>query len=143
MKTMENNNSFKDEAYNFTSFREEFSNTSLNATFVSKIVKDHLLKEEDNSVHFGLILLYIPTFLMGLLGNIFLATIIVRRKSLQNATNICLCNLAFADLSGKSYTFNCKVVPTFYTRIHRHLFGKCMFKNFMNFYCKSFTLNIA
>jgi hypothetical protein len=118
---MENNNSFEDETYNLT-FHEELSNTSLNATFVRKIVKDHLLEKENNSVHLGLILLYIPTFLMGLFGNIFLAIIIVRRKSLQNATNFCLCNLAFADLSGKSYTFNCKAVTTFYTRIHRHLF---------------------
>lgn len=104
MKIINNNISFEDQSYNISTVREELSNTSLNATVVRNIVKDHL-NENGNSVHFGLVLLYIPAFIVGLLGNIFLAAIIFRWKSLQNATNLCLCNLAIADLSGKSNSF--------------------------------------
>ena len=98
------NISFEDQLYNISKGREEFGNTSLNSTSVRNIVKDHL-NENEKSVQIGLVILYIPAFIVGLLGNICLAAIIVRCKSLQNAINLCLCNLAVADLSGKFNSF--------------------------------------
>lgn len=81
------------------------TNSSLNATFVRGMVEDHLLdsKQKEHKITIGLVILYIPTFLAGIFGNSFLAYIIISKRSLQNATNILLCSLAFADLSGKIF----------------------------------------
>ncbi|XP_045158873.1 QRFP-like peptide receptor isoform X2 [Mercenaria mercenaria] len=83
-----------------------FSNSStlnftLNQTLVRDLLEDHLLAHVNlkESVAYGLVILYIPAFIAGLLGNGFLTMIILSKKRLRNLTNLFLCNLAVADLS--------------------------------------------
>lgn len=86
-------NNSNSSAYNFT----------LNQTLFKNMLKDHLLGNihQKESVAIGLVVLYIPAFIAGLLGNGFLTVVILSKRRLRNLTNIFLCNLAIADLSGK------------------------------------------
>lgn len=79
-------------------------NFTLNQTLLKNMLKDHLLGNinKKESVAVGLVVLYIPALIAGLLGNGFLTVVILSKRRLRNLTNIFLCNLAVADLSGKS-----------------------------------------
>lgn len=78
-------------------------NFTMNQTIVRDLLENHLLGhfKREESVAFGLVVLYIPAFLAGLLGNGFLTVIILSKQRLRNITNLFLCNLTIADLSGK------------------------------------------
>jgi hypothetical protein len=80
-----------------------FFNFTLNQTFVRNLLENHLFGQinRKESVAYGLVVLYIPAFIAGLLGNGFLTVVILSKKRLRNLTNLFLCNLAVADLSGK------------------------------------------
>lgn len=82
---------------------ETYSNDTLNHTVLRTLIENHLLGhfELESSVAYVLVVLYIPAFLVGLLGNGILTLIIVSKRHLRNLTNLFLCNLALADLSGE------------------------------------------
>lgn len=94
--------SFPEDSLNSTS-NTSFFNFTLNQTFVRNLLENHLLRQinRKESVAYGLVVLYIPAFIAGLLGNSFLTVVILSKKRLRNLTNLFLCNLAVADLSGK------------------------------------------
>jgi hypothetical protein len=77
-------------------------NGTLNETLLRALLEDHFLdhKDKDESVALGLVILYVPTFLAGFVGNSLLAIVILARRRFRNVTNFLLCNLAMADLSG-------------------------------------------
>ena len=60
-------------------------------------------KTDMTPVTIVLIVLYIASFIIGLLGNLFLIIIVGKTAQLRNATNFFLCNMAVSDLSGKHY----------------------------------------
>ncbi|XP_060596397.1 QRFP-like peptide receptor isoform X1 [Ruditapes philippinarum] len=76
-------------------------NGTLNETLLRALLEDHFLdhKDKDESVALGLVILYVPTFLAGFVGNSLLAIVILARRRFRNVTNFLLCNLAMADLS--------------------------------------------
>lgn len=49
-----------------------------------------------------LVTLYVPVFIVGILGNGLLAFLVLSKSHLRNVTNIFLLNMAIADLSGRS-----------------------------------------
>ena len=77
-------------------------NGTLNETLLRALLEDHFLnhKDENESVALGLVILYVPTFLAGIIGNGLLAVVILARRRFRNVTNFLLCNLAVADISG-------------------------------------------
>ena len=90
-------------------------NASLNESILWDIVNDHFLSSSDgyDSATLVLVALYVPVFLLGILGNGFLTVIILTRQQLRNVTNLFLCSLAVADLAGEifiviaSFSFPC------------------------------------
>ena len=78
-------------------------NVTLNETFLRSLLEDHFLHQRDQteSIALGLVILYVPTFLAGMIGNSLLAIVILARRRFRNVTNFLLCNLAISDLSGK------------------------------------------
>ena len=81
----------------------EFSNTSqtLNISMLRHILQSHFF---DTSLELEVIILvaiYVPIFLLGVLGNGIIILIIFSRPQLRNITNLFLWNLALADIAGK------------------------------------------
>lgn len=77
-------------------------NATLNETLLRILLESHIGKiKSKDSVTIGLVMLYVPTFLAGIIGNALLAVVILTRRRHRNMTNLFLCNLAVADLSGK------------------------------------------
>jgi len=86
---------------------ESFSNGSvfnhtLNDTIMRLIIHHHMRKGHLNTDGFtiGLVTLYVPIFLLGFFGNGILFVIICSKHQLRSITNLFLCNLAVADLTG-------------------------------------------
>lgn len=83
-----------------------FSNGSGNLTMDEALLRSFLESQiigpavDSDIFTVGLIALYVPTFLAGIIGNGLLVYIILSRRRFRNMTNLLLCNLAFADLSG-------------------------------------------
>lgn len=75
---------------------------TLNETFLRSLFESHILGPAARSdiLTFGLVVLYVPTFLSGLIGNGLLCLIILSRRRFRNITNLFLCNLTIADLAG-------------------------------------------
>ena len=98
-----------DSLYNCTNDRLELKNGSaqysLNETVVKDILNDHVFKTSTvlDPMSVCLVVLYIPVFIVGILGNGVLTVLITCRSQLRNITNIFLCNLAIADLAGKIF----------------------------------------
>ena len=63
-------------------------------------VFDLNLKEEN----VALMCLYVPVFLMGFLGNIVVAALVLSFQQLRNSTNLYLCNMAIADFLGNVWS---------------------------------------
>ena len=80
------------------------SNLTLNETILRALLEDNFLHQslQNESIALGLVILYAPTFLAGMIGNGLLAIVILARRRFRNVTNFLLCNLAMADLSGKN-----------------------------------------
>lgn len=55
-----------------------------------------------------LILVYIVIFVVAVFGNIGIMTVVLGNSRMRNSTNMLLCNLAFADLCGKSLKIVCR-----------------------------------
>ncbi len=49
----------------------------------------------------GLIVLYVPVFLLALLGNTIVLLVVISVKHMRSVTNFFLANLAISDLTGK------------------------------------------
>lgn len=79
------------------------NNFTLNQTMLRNMIEDTLLGNiyRKKSIAFGLVVLYVPAFLFGFFGNGCLTAVILSKRRLWNLTNLFLCNLAIADLSGK------------------------------------------
>lgn len=76
-------------------------NGTLNDTLLRALLESHLLENiKSDNVALGLVILYIPAFLAGIVGNGLLTLVILARRRFRNITNLLLCNLAVADLSG-------------------------------------------
>jgi len=85
---------------NITSF-----NISLNFSFWEGILNDHFASPPSDYLVF--VILYIPAFIVGLVGNGLLALIVICKRRFRSMTNYFLCNLAFADLAGKYWSNAC------------------------------------
>lgn len=114
---------------NVTDFNEtNYLNQSLNKSVLWDIINDQFLSsnEINESVSIALVVLYVPVFLIGILGNGSLTVIVLSRKQLRNVTNLFICNLAVADLAGEMV----KVIVFwffFFTKLHIVLKYKSIF----------------
>ena len=79
-----------------------YVNESLNDSILWDILNENFLASTDSfdSASVALVVLYVPVFIFGILGNGFLTVIILTKKQLRNLTNLFLCSLAAADLAG-------------------------------------------
>ena len=81
------------------------NNSSLNVTlhviFLGSVLDDHFLplRDQNEGIALGLVILYAPTFLAAMIGNSLLAIVILARRRFRNVCNFLLCNLAISDLS--------------------------------------------
>lgn len=77
------------------------SNGTLNNTMLRAMLENHFLgkNKSASTVAIGLVILYVPVFLAGIIGNGLLTLVIIARRRFRNITNLFLCNLAVADLS--------------------------------------------
>ena len=84
----------------------EALNSSLNASVIRGIINDHFQRftYENETVSLILVGLYVPVLFLGIFGNVFLALIILTKSPLRNVTNLFLCSVALADLTGESTT---------------------------------------
>jgi len=87
---------------------------TINDTLLRSLLERHILGPAQGSDIFtvGLIVLYVPTFMSGLIGNGLLCLIILTRRRFRNITNLLLCNLTIADISGRSnncFLSRCKI----------------------------------
>jgi hypothetical protein len=81
---------------------ETIFNFTLNDTFLRNLLEQHLIGQTGINDHVTLILvvLYVPVFLGGFIGNGLLTLVICARRRFRNITHLLMCNLACADLSG-------------------------------------------
>jgi hypothetical protein len=81
---------------------ETIYNFTLNDTFLRTLLEQHLYGQTGINDHVTLVLvvLYVPVFLGGFIGNGLLTLVICARRRFRNITHLLLCNLACADLSG-------------------------------------------
>ena len=81
-------------------------NSSLNASVIRGIFHDHFQRftYENETVSLILVGLYVPVLFLGIFGNVFLALIILTKSPLRNVTNLFLCSVALADLTGERTT---------------------------------------
>ena len=84
--------------------------TSLNASVIRDIVDYHFktFTYENETVSHVLVGLYVPILFLGIFGNVFLSLIILTKQPLRNVTNLFLCSVALADLTGKSIPKTCR-----------------------------------
>jgi hypothetical protein len=92
------------------SFGNDSKISTLNDTFLRTFLEQHLAGQTglNNHVTLVLVVLYVPLFFGGLIGNGLLTLVICARKRFRNITYLLLCSLACADLSGifiRSYAF--------------------------------------
>ena len=88
-----------------------FSESHDNMSYLNSSVLDSLDVYEDMKNNFFssdtksivLVCVYVPVFLVAILGNIFVLLVILPHKSMRSVTNYFLVNLAVADLLGESY----------------------------------------
>ena len=80
--------------------------SSLNASVIRGIINDHFQRftYENETVSLILVGLYVPVLFLGIFGNVFLALIILTKSPLRNVTNLFLCSVALADLTGERTT---------------------------------------
>lgn len=78
-------------------------NETLNHTQMRNMVQDHILDTQGfpDRGSILLVVLYVPAFCAGFIGNGLLAYIVTTHRRLRNSTNLFLCNLAVADLCGR------------------------------------------
>ena len=74
---------------------------SLNISTLRDILQSHFFntKIDDKTIVF--VAIYVPIFLLGILGNGAVLFIIGRNRYLRNITNLFLWNLALTDIAGK------------------------------------------
>ena len=77
-------------------------NETLNITILREMFQNHLLDAPIGNDVIALAAIYIPIFLLGILGNGIILFIIGSRPQLRNITNLFLWNLALTDIAGKS-----------------------------------------
>lgn len=87
-------------ASNITNFNND--SQTLNISMLRHIWYDHFF---DTTIEIEVIILaaiYVPIFLLGILGNGLILWIICSHPQLRNITNLFLWNVALTDIAGKS-----------------------------------------
>ena len=79
-------------------------NLTLNITTLRHILQGHFFNTEIDNRTIILVTIYIPIFLLGILGNGAVVFLICSRRQLRNVTNLFLWNLALTDIAGKLLT---------------------------------------
>ena len=77
-------------------------NLTLNISILRDILQSHFFDTEIDDKTIALVAIYIPIFLLGILGNGAVLFIICCNRRLRNITNLLLWNLALTDIAGKS-----------------------------------------
>ena len=104
---------FNDTDFNSTAFLG-----FLNETYLRSIVESHFRSDViPKPEHIILVILYVPVFLLGFLGNGMLTIIIITRRQIRSVTNLLLCNLAVADLGGEFSHFLSKQSSKYVTTL--------------------------
>ena len=75
-------------------------NLTLNISTLRHILQDHFFDTRIDNKTIILLTIYIPIFLLGILGNGAVLFIVCNRRQLRNITNLFLWNLALADIAG-------------------------------------------
>ncbi|KAJ8305939.1 hypothetical protein KUTeg_016484 [Tegillarca granosa] len=70
----------------------------LNDTEDMELTNLHILIDNLQEDELALVLIYVPVFLLGFLGNASVIILIFGNRHLRNTTNMFLCNMAVADL---------------------------------------------
>ena len=89
-----------------------------NLTAMSPVLVRGLMEEFRRSMYgyqragsIALLAVYVPAFLVALLGNVFVLVIVLSNKHMRNVTNYFIVNLAVADLLGESLSVCLSVCP--------------------------------
>ena len=77
-------------------------NLTLNISILRDIIKSHFFDTEIDDKTIALVAIYIPIFLLGILGNGAVLFIVSYNRRLRNITNLFLWNLALTDIAGES-----------------------------------------
>ena len=79
-----------------------FQNHSMNISLLRELLHNNLLGAPIGNDVIILSAIYVPIFLLGLLGNGVILFIIANHPRLRNITNLFLWNLALTDTAGKT-----------------------------------------